>query len=70
MSKTIEVTVSPKGETTIQTKGFAGESCREATRSLEAALGVRTREQLTSEFHMNVGTTERDRQQAGGINGD
>ena len=24
MSKTIEVTVSPKGETTIQTKGFAG----------------------------------------------
>lgn len=44
MSKTIEVTVSPKGETTIQTKGFTGEACRDATRNLEAALGVRTRE--------------------------
>ena len=51
MSKTIEVTVSPKGETTIQTKGFSGEACREATRKLEAALGVRGREQLTNEFH-------------------
>ena len=51
MSKTIEVTVSSKGETTIQTKGFTGGSCRDATRSLEAALGIRDREQLTSEFH-------------------
>lgn len=51
MSRIIEVTVSPKGETTIQTKGFSGEACRDATRSLEAALGVRTHEQLTSEFH-------------------
>ena len=62
MSKTIEVTVSPKGETTIQTKGFAGESCREATRSLEAALGVRDREQLTSAFHSTVTTPEAARQ--------
>ena len=51
MSKTIEVTVSPKGETTIQTKGFTGEACRDATRNLEAALGVRGHEQLTNEFH-------------------
>lgn len=51
MSKTIEVTVSPKGEATIQTKGFKGETCRDATRILEAALGLRGREQLTSEFH-------------------
>lgn len=51
MSKTIEVTVSPKGEATIQTKGFTGGACRDATRTLEAALGFRDREQLTSEFH-------------------
>ena len=51
MSKTIEVTISPKGEASIQTKGFTGEACRDATRNLEAALGVRTREQLTNEFH-------------------
>lgn len=51
MSQTIEVTVSPKGETRIETRGFTGSACREATRSLEAALGVRESEQLTSEFH-------------------
>ena len=62
MSKIIEVTVSPKGETTIQTKGFTGEQCRDATRSLEAALGVRTREQLTGEFHTPVANTQVTRQ--------
>ena len=62
MSKIIEVTVSPKGETTIQTKGFAGEQCRDATRSLEAALGLRTHEQLTGEFHAPVASTQAARQ--------
>ena len=62
MSKIIEVTVSPQGETTIQTKGFVGEQCRDATRSLEAALGVRMQEQLTSEFHTPVTNTQAARQ--------
>ena len=62
MSKTIEVTVSPKGETTIQTKGFTGEACREATRSLEAALGIRGREQLTTEFHATAPAPQAARQ--------
>lgn len=62
MSKTIEVTVSPKGETTIQTKGFTGEACRDATRNLEAALGVRGREQLTNEFHATATAPQAARQ--------
>ena len=62
MSKIIEVTVSPQGETTIQTKGFTGEQCRDATRSLEAALGVRTREQLTPEFHAPATNAQAARQ--------
>jgi hypothetical protein len=62
MSRIIEVTVSPMGETTIQTKGFTGEQCRDATRSLEAALGVRTHEQLTSEFHATAVNTQVARQ--------
>lgn len=62
MPKIIEVTVSPKGETTIQTKGFTGDHCRDATRSLEAALGVRTREQLTDEFHATAANAEEARQ--------
>jgi len=51
MSPTIEIIVSPKGETTVQTKGFAGASCQDASRLLEQALGQRTAEKLTTEFH-------------------
>ena len=49
--KIIEITISPKGETTVQTKGFAGAACRDASRLIEQALGQRTGEQLTAEFH-------------------
>ena len=47
----IEVTITVKGETTVTTKGFAGSSCRDASRFIEQALGQRTGEQLTAEFH-------------------
>jgi len=52
MTKTIEIIVSPKGEATVTTKGFAGASCREASKFLEQALGQRTGERLTNEFHV------------------
>jgi hypothetical protein len=51
MSRIIEITVSPKGETTIATKGFTGSSCREASKFIEEALGQRGSERLTAEFH-------------------
>jgi hypothetical protein len=47
----IEVIVSPTGETKLQTKGFAGASCRDASKFLEQALGLRASEQLTAEYH-------------------
>jgi hypothetical protein len=49
--KLIEVTVSPAGETTVQTKGFTGAECRDASRFVERALGARTAEALTQEFY-------------------
>ena len=49
--KTIEITISPKGETTVETKGFTGGECREASRFIEQALGQRTAETLTVEYH-------------------
>jgi len=49
--KTIEITVSPEGAVTVQTKGFVGPACRDASRFLEQALGTRTAEALTAEFH-------------------
>ena len=51
---TIEIIVSPKGETTVQTKGFAGSGCRQASEFIEKALGQRTGEQLTAEFHQQA----------------
>ena len=51
MSQVIEITVDGKGEATVQTRGFAGGECREASRFVEQALGQRTAEQLTAEFY-------------------
>ena len=51
MNKTIEITVGPKGETKVETKGFTGAECRDASRFVEQALGQRTAEQLTAEFY-------------------
>ena len=39
--KTIEITVSPTGETKIQTQGFAGKGNRESSQFLKHALGQR-----------------------------
>ena len=58
MSQTIEITVSPQGQTTVQTKGFGGSSCREASKFLEQALGQPTDERLTSEFYVSQGVTQ------------
>jgi hypothetical protein len=51
--KIIEILVSPTGQVTVQTKGFTGASCQEASRFIEQALGRRTGEQLTAEFHQS-----------------
>jgi hypothetical protein len=49
--KAIRITVDPRGRVKIETTGFAGGECREASRSLEQALGTRTAETTTAEFH-------------------
>jgi hypothetical protein len=51
-SKTIEITVSPEGAVSIKTTGFTGNSCKDATRELERALGVASKETLLPEFHL------------------
>ena len=49
--KVIEVTVDPAGRARVETRGFTGGACREASRFVEQALGARTAEALTAEFH-------------------
>ncbi|MCA9124755.1 MAG: DUF2997 domain-containing protein [Planctomycetaceae bacterium] len=56
--KTIVITVSPQGETHLETKGFAGAECRRASQFLETALGAASQEQLTAEFHQATSATE------------
>lgn len=63
--KTIEVIVSPQGEVSVQTKGFTGSSCRDASQFIEQALGQRTGERLTAEFHQQAATVEQFRQRSG-----
>lgn len=62
MNRIIEIIVSPAGETSVQTKGFAGPSCREASRFIEQALGRQIGESLTAEFHQATSAEEHLRQ--------
>lgn len=54
MAHLIEVTVSPQGETTVQTKGFAGAQCRQASQFIEQALGGTLQDRNTAEFYADV----------------
>jgi hypothetical protein len=58
-SKTIEIIVSAAGETTVQTKGFTGSSCREASKFIEQTLGDKISETLTAEFHQAASTQQK-----------
>ena len=51
--KTIEIIVTPEGETSVQTLGFVGPACQDASRFIEQALGKRTGERLTAAFHQS-----------------
>ena len=61
--KTIELTIKPDGRTVLETKGFAGAECREASRFLEQTLGRATAEQLTAEFHQTAESEALNREQ-------
>ena len=50
MARIIEVVISPKGEVSLQTKGYAGSDCWQASKFLEAALGEVTTDRKTAEF--------------------
>lgn len=62
--KTIEITITPKGETTLQTKGFTGGSCRDASKALEQALGLKATEQMTGEFYQVASVRQKEQTKA------
>jgi hypothetical protein len=58
----IEVTVTPKGETTVQTRGYAGADCLQASKFLERALGDVASDRRTSEFFTSQAAEQRVQQ--------
>jgi Protein of unknown function (DUF2997) len=60
--KIIRVIVGPGGETKVETKGFSGGECRDASRFLEQALGQPVSEQLTPEFYQSQAAEQPIRQ--------
>lgn len=57
--QTIEITVDPKGGTRIQTRGFAGPACRDATKVLERALGTVESDTPTAEMYQTQSASAR-----------
>jgi hypothetical protein len=62
MPRLIEVIVSSKGQVTIETKGYAGADCLQASKALEQALGVPSSDRKTAEFFVST-TSEQQVQQ-------
>ena len=47
----IEITVDTKGQSKVESRGFTGGECREASKFIEQALGQRTDEKLTADLY-------------------
>ena len=58
--KTIEITITANGKSKVETKGFTGTACRDASRFLETSLGKRKTETLTSDFYETTSQTQRE----------
>ena len=61
--KIIEIVVSPTGQTQVETKGFSGSECRDASRFIEEALGKCTGEKLTGEFYAETSVNQHHQQE-------
>jgi hypothetical protein len=64
--KIIEITIDSQGNTTVQTRGFAGATCRDASRLIEQALGVVQSDQPTAELYQSITAKETTQQKIGG----
>ncbi|MCA8985761.1 MAG: DUF2997 domain-containing protein [Planctomycetaceae bacterium] len=57
--KSIQILITSSGETRLETLGFVGPACREASRFLEQALGQPLTEESTPAFHQSTPATQR-----------
>ena len=54
--KRVEIIVDPKGNSKVETKGFSGSECVEASKFVEQALGKETASRTTAEFYQSTTT--------------
>ena len=55
--KNIIIIVKPDGKAVVETTGFYGTSCREASKFIEQALGERQAESFKPEYYMTTNNT-------------
>ena len=60
-NRSIEITVSPLGDISIEAVAFKGADCEAATKFLEEALGTTTRRSRKPEFHQRASTKSKQR---------
>ena len=53
--KKIIVTIAPDGSTKVETKGYVGKACQDATRQIEQALGAVVSDTKKPEFYQTAG---------------
>jgi hypothetical protein len=54
LSKIIEIIIAPNGQSRVETKGFIGSECRQASQFIERALGQQSDELLKAEFYQTA----------------
>ncbi|HCO23438.1 MAG: hypothetical protein CME31_15355 [Gimesia sp.] len=64
-TRTIEIIVETNGSTRVQTRGFTGSACIDASRFIEEALGKQTSERTTPEFFQVADEQQRLREGGG-----
>ena len=64
MNQRIEITVTPEGETNVETKGFARPDCKAASKPYEDVLGAKSAERLTPEYHRTEQVNQAERLRA------
>ena len=57
--KRVEIIVDAKGNSKVETKGFSGSECVEASKFVEQALGKETASRTTAEFYQSTTTQNR-----------
>jgi hypothetical protein len=62
----IQIIIDPAGQTHIETQGFAGASCREASKRLEEAMGIVKSDTPTVELYQQTTSQVAMQQKASG----